>query len=112
MYLKAEVEGGMLSVVGVYQSVLDQLADLDQEVAREAQVRARACWVEEGESSFAYFFWVEKTRGTDRKISALREVDGSIISSPDDLCRSFASLYSPLFFAPPTVGDARESLLS
>lgn len=101
----------MLSVVGVYQSVLDHLADLDREVARGAQVGARARWVEEGESSFAYFFWLEKKRGADRKISALREVDGSIISSPDNLCRSFASLYSSLFFAPPSDGAARESLL-
>ena len=30
MHLKAKLEGGMLSVVGVYQPVLDQLADLDR----------------------------------------------------------------------------------
>lgn len=57
----------MLSVVGVYQPVLDQLADLDREVARGAQVRARARWVEEGDSSSAYFFRLEKKRGADRK---------------------------------------------
>ena len=37
MHLKAKLEGGMLSVVGVYQPVLDLLADLDREVARGAQ---------------------------------------------------------------------------
>ena len=61
----------MLSVVGVYQPVLDQLADLDREVARGAQVRARARWVEDGDSSSAYFLRLEKKRGADRKISAL-----------------------------------------
>lgn len=49
MHLKAKVEGRMLSFVGVYQPVLDQLADLDREVARGgggAQNRARARWME------------------------------------------------------------------
>ena len=38
----------MLSFVGVYQPVLDQLADLDREVARGggAQNRVRARWME------------------------------------------------------------------
>ena len=41
-------------------------------MARGAQVRSRARWAEEGESSTAYFFRLEKKRATDRYISALR----------------------------------------
>lgn len=102
----------MVSVVGVYQLVFDQLAYLDREVARGAQVLALARWVEEGESSSAYFSRLEKKRCADRKISALREADGSITSSPEGLCRYFASFYSSLFYASPTNGAAQESLLS
>ena len=35
------------------------------------KVRARARWVEDGDSSSAYFLRLEKKRGADRKISAL-----------------------------------------
>ena len=38
-----------------------QLADLDVEVAKGAQVRARVHWIEEGECSSAYFLVREKT---------------------------------------------------
>ena len=41
-HLKERVDGGMLSLFCIYQSVLCQLADLDKEIARGAQVRARA----------------------------------------------------------------------
>ena len=42
IHLKERVDGGILSLVGPYQSILQQLAELDVEVARGAQVRARA----------------------------------------------------------------------
>ena len=47
-HLKERVDGGLLSLVGLYQSVLQQLAALDVEVTKGAQVRARECWIEEG----------------------------------------------------------------
>ena len=43
-------------------------------------MRARARWIEEGESSSAYFFGLEKKRGADRWVSAVRN-DVSIASS-------------------------------
>ena len=43
-------------------------------MARGAQVRARARWAEECESSTAYLFRLEKKRATDRYISAIRMV--------------------------------------
>lgn len=71
-HLKSKVDEGFLSIFGVYQSVLGELAALDLDAARGAQIRARAHWVEEGETSSAYFSCLEKKRGADRWISALR----------------------------------------
>ena len=71
-HLKVRVDNGQLSLVETYQSVLHQLAELDVEVAKGAQVRARAHWIEEGESSSAYFFLLEKKCGADHLISAIR----------------------------------------
>ena len=110
-HLKDRVANGQLSLVETYQSVLHQLAELDVEVAKGAQVRARARWIEEGVSSSAYFFRLQKKRGADRWISAIRNDDGTIVSAPDDLCLSFSSFCSSLFTASPTDASAQESLL-
>ena len=111
-HLKSKVDEGFLSIFGVYQSVLGELAALDLDAAKGAQIRARARWVEEGETSSAYFFRLEKKRGADRWISALRDEDGSIVSSPADLCLSFSSFYSSLFTSSPTDPVAQQELLS
>ena len=111
-HLKSKVYEGFLSIFGVYQSVLGELAALDLDAAKGAQIRACARWVEEGETSSAYFFRLEKKRGSDRWISALRDEDGSIVSSPADLCLSFSSFYSSFFTASPTDPVAQQELLS
>ena len=74
-------------------------------------MRARARWIEEGESSSSYFVRLEKKRGVDHWIAAVRTVDGRIVASPEGLCGSFSSFYSSLFSAEPTDADAQESLL-
>ena len=81
-----------------YHSALSELAILDSEAARGAQGCARVRWVEEGEILSSYFFRLEKW-SSDHWISALRESDGSIVSSPADFCRSLSSFYSGLFTA-------------
>ena len=74
-------------------------------------MRARARWIEEGQSSSSYFFRLEKKRGVDRQIAAVWTIDGRIVASPEDLCGSFSSFYSSLFSTEPTDADAQESLL-
>ena len=110
-HLKTKIDGGSSSCVGPYHSALAELAKFDLEVARGAQVRSRARWVEEGETSSAYFFRLERKSGADRWISAIRLDDGSIVSSPADLCKSFAAFYTSLFTAIPTESSVRTSLL-
>ena len=88
------------------------LAKLDLESARGAQVGSRAHWVEEGETSSAYFFRLEKKRGADRCISAIKLDDCTIVSSPTDLCTAFVDFYASLFSATPTDPVIHDSLLS
>lgn len=111
-HLKSHVDLGRLSCLGPYQSTLAELSRFDLEAARGAQVRSRIRWVEEGERSSAYFFRLEKKRSADRRISALRESDGTITSDITGLCDSISSFYSGLFTSEPTDAAARESLLS
>ena len=115
-HLKSHIDSGRLSFLPVYLSTLSRLRAMDVEVARGAQVRARSRWVEEGESSSAYFFRLEKKNGTDRNISALRASDGTLVTDKDGLCDVFRSFYSDLFSAAPYDSNARaevcEGLLS
>ena len=115
-HLKSKVDLGSSSCLGPYHSALAELAAMDFQAARGAQVRSRAKWVEEGESSSAYFLRLERKHGSDRWISALRDGDGSIVSSPSDLCSSLSSFYSDLFSAssvdPHVQADLLENLSS
>ena len=110
-HLKAKVDLGWASCLGPYHSALAELARIDQLAAKGAQVRSRIRWVEEGEVSSAYFFRLEKKRSADRWVSALRKDDGSIVASPEDLCRSFSSFYINLFTAASTDPSAQAEML-
>lgn len=111
-HLKVKIDVESVSCLAPYHGVLAQLANIDSEAAKGAQVRSRIRWVEEEETSSTYFFRLEKKNAADRWISALRESDGSITSSPQDLCRSFASFYSSLFSAGAVDPVVQVSLLS
>ena len=102
----------MTSCLSPYQSVLSKLAHLDLETARGAQVRSCVKWVEEGEVSSAFFCCLEKKRSMDRRVSALRLPDDSIVSDPADLCWSFSDFYSSLYSASGTDASAQEALLA
>ena len=110
-HLKSKVDASSMCCLGPYHSALAELAVLDSEAVRGAQVWARVRWVEEGEISSSYFFRLEKKRSADHWISALRESDGSIVSSPADLCRSLSSFYLDLFTASDTHPCAQSALL-
>ena len=62
--------------------------------------------------SSAFFFRLEKKRAADRWVAALREPDGTLVSSPSDLCASFVSFYSSLFSASSTDSSVQDSLLA
>ena len=110
-HLQAKVDAGITSCMDPLRSASSELARLDTHTARGAQVRARVRWVEEGESSSQYFLRLEKKRSADRRISALRESDGSIVSSSAALCASLGSFYSGLYTASPTDPLVQSSLL-
>ena len=111
-HLKAKIDAGSVSCLAPYHGVLSSLAKLDSDAAAGAQVRSRIRWVEEGESSTAYFFRLERKNQADRWISALRESDGTIVSSPVGLCSSFASFYKSLFSAEATDSSVQAALIA
>ena len=111
-FLKQLVNSGAMFCFGPYQSILSSLAKFDLDVARGAQVRSRARWVEEGESSSSYFFRLVKKQGAERLVSALRLDGGSVVNSAPDLVDCFANFYSTLFSAEEVDHVSQEELLS
>ena len=105
------MDAGSVSCLGPYHSALSELANLDSWAAKGAQVRSRIKWVEEGETSSVYLFRLEQKHSGDRWISALRKDDGSIVSSPVDLCSCLPDFYLSLFSTEPTDSAVRSSLL-
>ena len=83
---------------------------MNLEVAKGGQVRSRARWMEEGETSSVYSFRLEKC-GADRWISVIRSDDGTVVSSPVELWSSFAAFYKSLFSAAATDPIIRGLLL-
>ena len=87
-------------------------ARIDLDVARGAQMRCGVRWLEEGETSSAYCFRLERKDGADCWISAIKLEDGSIVSSCTEFFAGFTAFYTSLFSATPTDPALRASLLN
>ena len=94
---KALLDAGQTSCLPDYKKVLMALKSLDLAEAKGAQVRSRIRWVEEGESSSAYFCRLEKKRSSDRWFSAIRNEDGSFTSDLHGMVDAWSSFYKDLF---------------
>lgn len=81
------MDSGRSSLLPNYNTTLSRLTALGLEISLCSGVK----WVEEGESSSAFFLHLVKGQFVDRNIAALRA--GSVISDHDGLCR----LLRPIF---------------
>ena len=111
-HLKRQVDSGVASCLGPYRSALRDLERLDCADAEGARVRARVRWIEEGESSTAYFLRRERKQSADRWIPALRDANDVICSDLDGMSTVLSGFYSSLFSASQCDRNARETLLS
>lgn len=109
---KAQLDSGCVSILDDYKTVTAELATLDLEVAKGAQVRSRARWCEEGETSSAYFFRMEKKRGREGWISSIRLADGSVVSDLPGLLSGWSNFYHDLFTSVDTDVAMQEELLA
>ena len=78
-HLKFKIDSGHVSLLSVYQKVLDELAAINLADAQGAKVLSRVKWAEEGETSSRYFLNLEKRHGASDWISAMKSPDGSVL---------------------------------
>ena len=110
-HLKSKIDMGQTSLLDVFEAVQARVAAIDTVAARGAQVRSRIRWAEEGESSSRYFLRLERKRGTENWIPAMKNPDGLIASSITDISDSWVSFYANLFTACDTDPLIQSSLL-
>ena len=109
-HLKGRINDGVVSLMPVYEQVLAQLPSFDLTEAEGVQVRSCVKWAEEGETS--RFFWrLEKKRGTESWISAMRVSHGVVVMDGEGMCESWASFYQDLFTAYPVDLRVQSDLL-
>lgn len=109
--LKCLVDQGHVSALSDYKHALSDLQEFSLDQAHGAQVRSRARWVEEGESSSAYFFRLEKTRKAESVIPSLKVGDRSVMST-EDLLAAASDFYKNLYTSCDTDPVVQEELLS
>ena len=80
-----------------HESVLAELAALDQLAAEDARVCSRIRWAKEGESSSYCFLQSGKKKRADAWISAMKKADGEVVSDLDGILDSWHNFYSSLF---------------
>ena len=73
------------------------LATAHRAQARGARVRAQVQWAEEGKSSTAYFFRLEKKRGQRKLFHSIRNLAGDIVSSFSAISKAWMEFYVSLF---------------
>ena len=110
-HLKGRIDDGVVSLMPVYERVLGQLAAFDLTEAEGARVRSRVKWAEEGETSSRFFLRLEKKRGTESWISAMRVSNGVVVTDVEGICESWASFYQDLFTACPVDLGVQSDLL-
>jgi len=113
-HLKSRVDAGMVSLLDVYEKVLSKIADDDKVKARDARVRSRNHWAEEGEASTRFFlvFCVEKQCGAKGWIAAMCRPDGVLATDIAPICSSWVNFYSDLFSACAVDVSAQDTLVS
>lgn len=111
-HLQSELDAGHLSVLPELKALEREIESIDSSAARGAQIRSRARWVEEGETSSAYFCRLEKKRGNDSYVTAIRSSSGRTCTELLDIMEVWTSFYQSLYTAVPTDPDIQEELLS
>ena len=111
-HLKSRIDAGVVSLLHIFENVQSKIKNLDRISAEGARIRSRVRWAEEGEMSSKFFLRLEKKRGSDGWISAMRETDGSLATDISSICSSWVSFYSKLFTAEPLDFDIQDQLLS
>ena len=110
-HLKTRIDNGVGGLFHTYELVLGELALIDQIAAEGARVCSRIQWAEEGESSSRFFLRSERRRGADSWITAIKKINGEVVSDINGILDSWHDFYHTLFTAGQMDVNMQERLL-
>ena len=87
-HLKGRIDDRVVFLMPVYERVLAQLASFDLTEAEGARVRSRLKWAGEGETSSRFLLRLEKKRGNESCISAMRVSNGVVVTDVEGVYES------------------------
>jgi hypothetical protein len=109
--LKASLDSGDSTQKPDYDNALNSLSLLYSAETKAAEVRSRALWVEEGETSSAFFLRLEKQHHASKMVDLLQLANGQFVSDTPDLLQAWEGFYSSLFTSIPTDEHIQDSFL-
>ena len=75
-------------------------------------IRSRAQWLEEGERPSRYFFNLQRIKAQKSHISSVYDLNGTEVSSQEEIEKAHVDFYSRLFSEEPVDGTLQDDLLS
>ena len=75
-------------------------------------IRSRAQWLEEGERPSRYFFNLQKIKAQRSHISSVYDLNGTEVSSQEEIEKAHVDFYSRLFSEEPIDAALQDDLLS
>ena len=74
-----------------------ELKEAHRQQSRGARIRSNIQWAEEGEASTAYLFRLEKKRGQQRLITAIKNLGGIVVRNLGQIACAWIGFYGQLF---------------
>ena len=109
--LKSLVDLGHVSALPDYKKALSELQEFSLDQDHGAQLCSHTRWVEEGESSSAYFFHLERRRKAESTISSPK-VGDCTVTSTEALLTAASDFYKNLYASCDTDPVVQDELLS
>ena len=88
-----------------------KLREIEMTEARGKMIRAGVQWQEEGERCTAYFANLEKSRGNQTLIRAIKRQDGTVTDNIYQILDEHVQFYKELYTAEPTDSNKQDEIL-
>ena len=108
---KADLTGNACHV-RLASEIREHVRKLEEDLAAGAIIRSKAVHKEQNETFSKYFFTLEKKRGEDKTIKAVRNSHGTIISDPNFVHAEIRSFYKTLYTAEQCNPTVQQELLN
>ena len=94
-----------------FHNLKEKLRDIEMKETRGKMIRARVQWQEEGERCTAYFANLEKSRGNQTLIRAIKRQDGTVTDNIYQILDEHVQFYKDLYTAEPTDTNKQDDIL-